>query len=493
VKTLFAMAEIQGGAAAGATYRLLDQVQLMRVGRHHVVVNPDIGSWAVLDEGQEEDFSSWRNGLILPEVGEFLLGLGMCSRDGVTATYHTSSSYMDEMYFFEFLVTEQCNLDCVYCFADASPHKPPSAIASCSVAELFVDRIAEHRAKTNSLSPVIIEFTGGEALLNFDVVRHTIEYAKKNYGDLLNFSFTIQSNGIALTQDHIDFLREHGVGLGISCDGFRSLHDSHRPLCGGQGSHDRLIQKIKMLVERYPENAGSIISVISGRSQAKMSQILLYLHTLGYNEVSFRPMVSLGRGARDNLVDDVMPSAYGLGLLDLLDDVIEPMYKSTGIMLREHYLSLTFQYLLSPNRPFMCERTPCGGGRNISIVTPSGDVYPCNQSIRPEFHLGNLAESSFVELMRAPNAEKMSSRDPSQITPCRECAFRGWCASPCPIAVFQKHNSLNHKSPYCEIQSTRYAAGLERLLDGKDDLSFIGKLIRCVYPIEWKMCGNAMP
>ena len=471
------------------TYRLSDNAVLMEIDGASVLVNPDIGSWVVIDKHEEASIVEWRTHSISDQkVGRFLFEIGIAERNGKLINLQNSSCYTKELYFFEFSVTDRCNLACKYCFAKAVPFKNKTSFAQPEIAKVFVDRIAEHRAEKHSLTPVIIEFTGGEPLLNFDVIKFTVNYAKEQYGDLLDFSYTIQTNLTNLTTEQLDFIKKEKIGLGISCDGYEEIHDFHRPFFGGKGSHRKVSDNIDLLNQNYPENTGSVISVISKYSQKKMPQIMMYLYAMGYNETALRPMVGLGRG-KDELVQDIVPDEYSAGLFDILDSVIEPLYIEQGVLLREQHLSLTFQYLLNSYRSFMCERSPCGGGRNICIVTENGNTYPCNQSITNEFLMGNINNKSFSEILNSSNAAKMPSRDVKKIKPCADCIYRGWCTSPCPIAVYEKHGHLNAKSPYCEIQYNRYKEGLRRLINDRHSSELIAAISGYRSAIEWRS-GN---
>lgn len=196
--------------------KLTDSVVIMDIDDKKVLVNPDIGSWVLLDEKGENDVEKWKTCIDDHHTGKFLYEIGIAERNNKLINFENSSCYTEEMYFFEFSLTDRCNLGCKYCFAETTPFK--TSFAQPEIAKKFVDRIAEHRAESNSLTPVIIEFTGGEPLLNFDVIKFLVNYAKETYGDLLDFSFTIQTNLTNLTSEQLDFFKKEKIGLGISCD-----------------------------------------------------------------------------------------------------------------------------------------------------------------------------------------------------------------------------------------------------------------------------------
>lgn len=69
---------------------------------------------------------------------------------GLADDCHVDISTYDNLplYFFEFVITPSCNLGCSYCFA-AIP-VASSAGAGVELCELFIDRIAEYRARAQT-------------------------------------------------------------------------------------------------------------------------------------------------------------------------------------------------------------------------------------------------------------------------------------------------------------------------------------------------------
>jgi len=464
-------------------YTWLPQVQVLAIDDSHVLVNPDNGGWAAFDR-DEYHLVKTRSEPPQGNIGEFLYRVGLCARDTHHRDFVRHSQYTEQLYFFEFAVTMGCNLACKYCFAESRPSLSKEK-ATAELAELFIDRVAEYRATTHTLIPFIIEFTGGEPLMNFRIVRHTVEYTKRRYGDLLNAEFVIQSNLTMLDAETLEFAKQHHMGIGISCDGFEAVHDKQRPFASGRGSHRVVKTNMSKLRRCYPENSGSVIAVITQDSVDKMAEIVLYLYLSGYREINLKPMAELGRGAT-GVGKKPFAKSYVEGLFKVLNCVITPVYYEMGELIQENYLSRTFQHLFHPYRAFMCERSPCGGARNICIVMPNGDVYPCNQATDDkELPLGNIKRSSFSELLQTTPAEMLRGRTLDRIEECRTCPFRDWCGSPCPHEAFMKRGSFMAKSADCDILRLRYETALHGLLHNEFDLSVVGRLASFDGRISW--------
>jgi len=464
-------------------YSWSSHVQTLAFNNVYVIVNPENGGWAIFDR---DEYRLIKSHTAPPQgrTGEFLYQVGLCTCNGQAKNFPQTSDYTEQLYFFEFAVTRGCNLACKYCFAEALPSLLSDS-ATEELAEIFIDRIAEYRANTHAHIPFIIEFTGGEPLLNFEIIRHTVEYAKREYGDLLNAEFVIQSNLTKFNDNILEFIKEHNISIGVSCDGFKTVHDIQRPFAGGRGSHQILEANMFKLRRLYPDNTGSVITVITQESVDKMAEIALYLYLCGYYELNLRPMAELGRGATGHKKIP-FANAYVEGLFKVLSSVITPIYHERGELIQEHFLSRTFQHLFHPYRAFMCERSPCGAARNICIVMPNGDMYPCNQSTDDQqLLLGNIKTSSFKNLLKHPAAEMLGHRKLDSIKECQQCIFRSWCGSPCPLTAFSKFGSFSAKSGECDIFELRYKTALNGLVNDEFDIQMLGRLAGFDDRIQW--------
>ncbi len=493
-KTLFRSAEINavlascGQGCGSAGYRWAEGLNIISLAGHTVIVNPSNGGWVAYSA---EEFSRVSLGGDAPRGAEgwLLHEAGICQHNGALKQFEVSTGFQEQMYLFEFAVTTGCNLGCIYCFANAG--KPSrSTMASKEMAELFIDRIAEYRANTKTAFPFLIEFTGGEPLLNFPVIRHTVEYAQRTYGGLLNAEFIIQSNVARdISASTIDFFAENGIGFGVSCDGFGQIHDRQRPFINGGGSHEQVVTNIRKLRRRYPGNCGAVIAVVTPDGVHQMREIALYLFLMGFQEAVIRPREAIGRGksTAHGMAGSDFAFDYSAGLFDILTDVITPLYREKGVMFSERYVALTFEHLFRPARDFMCERSPCGAGKNICVTQPNGNVYACNQSSESQiFYLGNIASASFQSIVAGEPARRLSRRTVDILNECASCIFRSWCQSPCPLAAHEKHGEIMLKTPDCEIFRTRYKLALEGLLRGEFDLEVVARLAG--HPPEMTWC-----
>ena len=481
IKSLFSFGDtplLDNTLPQQSEYKWANALRTFEAGGHTVLISPSNGGWAAFD-GFERRILDIRDSLPRDDTSEFLYRKGLCSKNS-HILFKNKNIIDDKLYFFELAVTTCCNLRCRYCFANASSE---GLYIDKEKAAAFIDRIAEYIADERVACPVIVEFTGGEPLLNFPIIRYTVEYAKKTYNNL-NLCFCLQTNLTLLTDKMIEFFRAYKIGIGISLDGFKAIQDKQRPFLDGGSSYKTVESKIFELNKKYPENPGGVIAVITDDNVDLMPEIALLAKLFGFRDIVLRPISKLGRG--DNFDGgDIFMEKYVTGLFKILNSVITPFYEQTGEFFNERSISLTFKHLLRPERPFMCERTPCGAGRNICVVNPDGNVYACNQSVDEKLRLGNVLTDSFSDMTKSNVASMYSNRTIDKIEACSNCAVSTFCNSPCAYGAYKKYGDILGKSPECALMKSRFVKALTGLLRNEFNLSVVTKLAELKTNLEW--------
>jgi len=132
-------------------------------------------------------------------------------------------------------ITNACNLDCPYCYVNKSSEQMPEEIGKKSIDHLF------NTAKKQNFNTIKIKYAGGEALLNFKLIKilhdYTHQLALKNN---IEIDEIILSNGTVITDEVALWLKNTGVRLMLSIDGIGEIHDQQRPTKKGQGSFEKI-------------------------------------------------------------------------------------------------------------------------------------------------------------------------------------------------------------------------------------------------------------
>ncbi|HMY70891.1 MAG TPA: radical SAM protein, partial [Blastocatellia bacterium] len=191
-------------------------------------------------------------------------------------------------------VTNQCNLSCKYCyeFGEDRLAMPEGKTKFMDEATAFaaVDFLL---AQSPGRRAVHLTFFGGETLMNFKVVRATIDYARQQAhaaGKYIDFSLT--TNATLLTEPVIEYLAEQHVGVTISIDGPQEMNDQLRVFSNGQGSYEMIAPKIKALLAKH--RTRPIAARVTLTSQVvDVKKIYRHLKDeLGFHEVGFAPVTT---------------------------------------------------------------------------------------------------------------------------------------------------------------------------------------------------------
>lgn len=124
-------------------------------------------------------------------------------------------------------ISHDCNMSCMYCFASGGILMKEKLLMSFDTAKTAVDLLINNSANHRNLE---VDFFGGEPLMNFEVVRQTVEYAE-SLEEKFNkkFRFTITTNAMLLNDEIMDFVNAH---IFKYCTEYRRKKRSSR-----QGTH----------------------------------------------------------------------------------------------------------------------------------------------------------------------------------------------------------------------------------------------------------------
>lgn len=169
--------------------------------------------------------------------------------------FHLSSSRMksiirQHLQHLVLKITETCNFRCDYCvYGGAYEFERVHSSAQMSVPIAFaaVSYFLDHSYESPE---VVISFTGGEPLLQFDLMNKITKLARQKANGR-KVKYFINTNGYLLGDDQIDFLVQNSFDLRISLDGPPSIHNAHRYTAGMKPTFDRIMANVKRLYERH--------------------------------------------------------------------------------------------------------------------------------------------------------------------------------------------------------------------------------------------------
>ena len=335
-------------------------------------------------------------------------------------------------------VAHTCNLNCSYCFASQGKYHGERAVMSYEVGKQALDFLVAHSGTRRNLE---VDFFGGEPLMNFQVVKDLVAYARsieKEAGK--NFRFTLTTNGVLIDDDVIDFANRECSNVVLSLDGRQEVHDRYRVDHAGNGSWERIVPKFQKLVEERGGKDYYMRGTFTHHNPDFLKDIEKMLE-LGFTELSMEPVVG-PEGEPTTLTKEDLPI------------VMEQYEKLAELMLQRHREGKPFtfyHYMLDlKGGPCIYKRiSGCGSGTEYMAVTPWGDLYPCHQFVGEErFRLGDIWQGVTNHEIQ----EEFASCNVYTRPECADCWAKLYCSGGCAANAYHASGSVKGIYPSgCEL------------------------------------------
>ena len=335
-------------------------------------------------------------------------------------------------------VAHTCNLNCSYCFASQGKYHGDRAVMSYEVGKQALDFLMEHSGTRRNLE---VDFFGGEPLMNFQVVKDLVAYARsveKEKGK--NFRFTLTTNGVLVDDEVIEWANRECSNVVLSLDGRKEIHDRYRVDYAGNGSWEKIVPKFQKFVEARGGREYYMRGTFTHANPDFLKDIQTMLD-LGFSELSMEPVVCA----------EGDPSAL---TKEDLEVVMEQYEKLAMLMLERDKAGKPFtfyHYMIDlSGGPCIYKRiSGCGSGTEYMAVTPWGDLYPCHQFVGDEkFKLGNIWDG--VD-NTAIQDEFMSCNVYSR-PECHDCWAKLYCSGGCAANAYHATGSVKGVYKYgCDL------------------------------------------
>ena len=335
-------------------------------------------------------------------------------------------------------IAHTCNLNCSYCFASQGKYHGERAVMSFEVGKQALDFLIANSGSRRNLE---VDFFGGEPLVNFQVVKDLVAYARsieKEHNK--NFRFTLTTNGLLIDEDVIEFANRECHNVVLSLDGRKEIHDRFRVDYAGNGSWDRIVPKFQQLVKARNGQGYYMRGTFTHANPDFLKDIQVMLD-LGFNELSMEPVVAAP--------DD--PSA----LTEEDKAIVMEQYEKLAMLMldkdKEGKPFTFYHYMIDlTGGPCIYKRiSGCGSGTEYMAVTPWGDLYPCHQFVGEEkFKLGDgwkgvdntEIQNEFLECNVYARPE------------CRDCWARLYCSGGCAANAYHATGSVKGVYKYgCDL------------------------------------------
>ncbi|MDV9595016.1 radical SAM protein [Clostridioides difficile] len=218
-----------------------------------------------------EEAVSTENILQNPPIMDMLLNNGNKNEKDITQT---------QVRHLTIEMTERCNLRCKYCIY----HDDSCGFRTFGKKNITFDTIkkAIDMLSESTEEEVFVSFYGGEPLLEFDLIKKTIEYCDNKMSHK-KVGYNMTTNATLITEEIANYLASlEEYFTTISLDGPKLIHNKNRVFRDGTGSFDNTIEGIKNLVKAEGEKANKRINfnvVLDDTSTETLEEIQDFFRT----------------------------------------------------------------------------------------------------------------------------------------------------------------------------------------------------------------------
>lgn len=339
-------------------------------------------------------------------------------------------------------IAHTCNLNCSYCFASQGKYQGDRALMSFEVGKQAFDFLIANSGTRKNLE---VDFFGGEPLMNWDVVKQLVNYARsieKEHNK--NFRFTLTTNGVLIDDDVIDFLNKEMDNVVLSLDGRKEVHDRFRVDYAGNGSYEKILPKFKKLVDARGGEKYYMRGTFTHHN-VDFTNDIFHMADLGFTELSMEPVVCSPNDP-SALTEEDLPKLFEQYEI-LANEMIKRKKEGRPFTFYHYMLDLT-------EGPCIYKRiTGCGSGTEYMAVTPWGELFPCHQFVGdPKYSLGNIwdgvTNTAVQDEFRKCNAYARPD--------CADCWAKLYCSGGCAANAYHATGSIQGVYKYgCELFKKR--------------------------------------
>jgi len=415
----------------------------------------DLGRWGIFGEEEFAKISSGEKDMYSPEISGPWTEIEKPYRYPLLAKENYCGPSLHIM-----VITLACNHACLYCRVSPEAGGDMTTNMTARTAIKAVDAILSTPNEN-----ITVEFQGGEALLNWPVLKEAATYAmRKNVTAGKNLLLSIVTNFSLMDEDKFNFITENGISVCTSLDGPAELHNKNRRY-GKTGAHDKVVYWIKRFLKANPggeaDSLPYALMTTTKHSLGMPEEIVEEYRKTGLGGIFIRPLSPIGQAGKIWEEIGYTPEEYEKFYSACLDKVFE--INRAGDRFIERACVLLAKKLLQHKDPnYLDSKTPCGAATGQLAYNWDGKIYTCDEGRMVGamgddlFLLGKIGESSYGDILTAPAARTccMASCVESQPKCCR-CAFKYFCGL-CPV-----HNYAVQGTPWGDINGS-YWCGIQK-------------------------------
>ena len=309
------------------------------------------------------------------------------------------------------LMTNRCNLRCVYCYADAGTAAEPAEM-EWSTAQAVIDYV-QANARAAGAQATLTFHGGGEPTCHQDILERAVRYAREQDRDT---RISMSSNGVWSPRQR-RFIQQHFSSVSLSMDGVPTVQDRQRPFVNGRGSSTALRTTITALDDAGVDY-GVRMTVLPGTVQHLAEGVEAICSGSTASTIQIEPTFTAARGVYGD-VDAEFADAFCAAFMDAWR-----IGRRAG---RNVYYSGA--------RPWVVTRLFCLAPLRAMVVTAGGDLVTCFEIFSGDhpqasaFRIGRVTESAVT--YDRPALQAFLDRAAERRAGCCDCFCLWHCGGDC--------------------------------------------------------------
>jgi uncharacterized protein len=352
---------------------------------------------------------------------------------------------------------EICLFRCKYCYffrgVDDSFRYHPPIVSGQTILE--VADFLKNGCTDLNISSLTICLHGGEPLIqnkrDFDWMCSTL---RETLSPVVSLEFVLQTNGILVDEEWINLFKKYNIKVGVSFDGPKEYHDQYRVDANGHGTHDRVVEKIRLL------NSHPLTQDIGGAA------------TLSVINPNFDPVkiyqylvIDVGLKCFDFLLPDSThdnpppypPQKYS----DFLNHLFDAWTTDDNPDIRIRFFEMIIRLFLGQH-PNLYPFGPINNS-SIPMITISSDsslsavdeyASSIPEVMRTSFKAKNTKLKDFMDL---PLFHMIDTAEKTLPKKCESCLWKNLCNGGPLHTRYSRANGFDQPSIYCECFNDLYA------------------------------------
>ncbi len=376
----------------------------------------------------------------LPEIVDGLIGQGMVvgldEDDEALFTEKQQQSLlpvgMETLYL---LLTDACNLRCQYCFMlDGMPedyrHGSMNWETAKTAVDLFFANIRRNPPEYRR-SLKVINFYGGEPLINFRLIQRVVAYVDETYATEMaamgeHFIYSIITNGTLIDEEMAMYFAAHPmISFTVSLDGLEWVNDKMRIYKDGAGTFADAVRGLRLLKEAGRQSI-SLSCTVDEHNMDHLGQLLTLHQEFGFLSVNLNPLLDTGKSQVSS---------------DYMVRMNERMFQYFA---QARALGLYEDRMMRKVRPFVTHRIhafDCQATGHQIVCSPQGRLGICHEGLGMNNYFFADATVDF-DFHGQSVIQEWGRRSPLSMPQCHDCPAIGMCGGGCAYGANLRHGSI---------------------------------------------------